>query len=79
MNLEQKIFPPDHLAVKAHSIIVLAHAWAVRRWALKEVASIEEYSAILKPLIFGMLTAGCRDNPEKNSSSGMPGNRQRVA
>ena len=57
-GVQQGIYSPEHLAVKAHSIMMLAQAWAVRRWALKEIGSIEEYSAIMKPLILGMLSTG---------------------
>lgn len=62
-GVRQGVFAPDHLAVKAHSISVLVHAWALRRWALKEVASVEEYADILRPLVLGMLCARATSAP----------------
>lgn len=55
-GVRQGMFAPDHLRIQAHSITMLVHAWAVRRWALKEVASLEEYRAIIKPQILGLLS-----------------------
>lgn len=65
-GVQQEVFSPAHLAVKAHSIMMLAHAWAVRRWALKELGSIEEYSVIMKPLVLGMLSARGERNGKKD-------------
>lgn len=75
----QGIFSPEHVAAKAHSIMVLAHAWAVRRWALKEIASIAEYSAIQKPLILGMLTFGADKGQEKSHPQVLLKGNQKVA
>jgi TetR/AcrR family transcriptional regulator, cholesterol catabolism regulator len=53
---EQGRFASDHIALKAHNIMVLAHAWATRRWAFAgEMGSIEEYIAFLQPLVLAML------------------------
>lgn len=52
-------FASDHIALKAHNIIVLGHAWATRHWAFaEEVGSIEEYLTFLQPLVLAMLGAG---------------------
>jgi len=49
-------FAADNIALKAHSIVVLAHAWATRHWAFAgELASIEDYRAFLEPLVLAML------------------------
>ncbi len=53
---EQGRFAADNIALKAHTIMVLAHAWATRRWAFAgEMESIEEYIAFLQPLVLAML------------------------
>ena len=55
-GVQQGTFAPGNLNIKAHSITMLVHAWAIRRWALKEVSSPEAYAYTVKPLILGMLT-----------------------
>ena len=58
---ERGRFSSHNIALKAHSIMVLAHAWAIRRWAfVGEVESIEEYIAFLQPLVLAMLGAAGR-------------------
>ena len=53
---EQGRFAPDNIELKAHNIMVLAHAWAIRHWAFAGVLeSIEEYIAFLQPLVLAML------------------------
>jgi AcrR family transcriptional regulator len=56
---ERGRFALDNIELKAHNIMVLAHAWAVRHWAFAgEMGSIEEYIAFLQPLVLSMLEAG---------------------
>ncbi|MGH7964699.1 MAG: TetR/AcrR family transcriptional regulator [Candidatus Binatia bacterium] len=58
-GVERGRFGPDHIALKAHNIIVLAHAWAIRRWAFAGmVDSVEEYIAALLPQVLAMLESG---------------------
>ena len=53
---EQGRFAPDNIELKAHNIMVLAHAWATRHWAFAgAVESIEGYIAFLQPLVLAML------------------------
>lgn len=53
---ERGCFTSDNIELKAHNIMVLAHAWAIRRWAFAGVAdSIEDYIAFLQPLTLAML------------------------
>jgi AcrR family transcriptional regulator len=53
---EQGRFAPDNIELKAHNIMVLAHAWATRHWAfVGALESIEEYIAFLQPLVLAML------------------------
>jgi TetR/AcrR family transcriptional regulator, cholesterol catabolism regulator len=55
-GVERGRFAPDNIELKAHNIMVLAHAWATRHWAFAgEVESIEEYIAFLQPLVLAML------------------------
>jgi AcrR family transcriptional regulator len=62
---ERGRFAPDRIELKAHTIMVLAHAWAVRHWAfVGEIESIEEYIAFLQPLMLAML--------ETNAAVGAP-------
>lgn len=52
----QRRFSPGNIELKAHSIVVLAHAWAVRRWAFAGVMdSIEDYIRFLEPQVLAML------------------------
>jgi AcrR family transcriptional regulator len=53
---ERGRFAPDNISLKAHSIMVLAQAWAVRRWAfVGELDSIEDYIAFLLPQVLAMV------------------------
>lgn len=53
---EQGRFAPDNIPLKAHSIMVLAQAWAVRHWAfVGELESIEDYIAFLLPQVLAMV------------------------
>lgn len=55
-GVERGRFAPDNIELKAHNIMVLAHAWATRHWAFAgEMESIEEYIAFLQPLVLAML------------------------
>lgn len=64
-------FAADNIALKAHTIMVLAHAWATRHWAFAgEMASIEEYIAFLQPLVFAMLET--KAVSEKSSTKRRP-------
>ena len=53
---EQGRFAADHVELKAHNIMVMAHAWAIRHWAFAgALESIEEYIEFLQPLVLAML------------------------
>jgi AcrR family transcriptional regulator len=55
-GVAQRRFSPGDIELKAHSIVVLAHAWAVRRWAFAGVMeSIEDYIRFLEPQVLAML------------------------
>ena len=56
---ERGRFSSDNIELKAHNIIVLAHAWAIRHWAFGgEIETIEQYIAFLQPQVVAMLEAG---------------------
>lgn len=55
-GVERGRFAPDNIPLKAHSIMVLAHAWATRHWAFAgELDSIEDYIAFLLPQVLAMV------------------------
>lgn len=53
---ERGRFAPDHISLKAHNIVVLAHAWALRHWAfIGELESVEDYIAFLLPQVLALV------------------------
>jgi len=53
---ERGRFAPDHISLKAHNVVALAHAWAIRHWAfIGELESIEDYIAFLLPQVLAMV------------------------
>jgi len=48
-------FPPGEADLKAHCLLVLAQSWAVRRWALKRFAKVDDYLNVLKPIALGVV------------------------
>jgi len=53
---ERGRFARDHIELKAHNVMMLAHAWAIRRWVFAgEMESVEDYIAFLHPLVLAML------------------------
>lgn len=55
-GVRQGVFARDYVLTRAHSITVLVHTWVVRRWALQETNTVDEYADFLKPMIIGMLS-----------------------
>jgi len=56
---EQGRFATDDIDLKAHSIMVLGHAWVVRHWMFAGVMdSMTEYREFLRPLVYAMLETG---------------------
>jgi AcrR family transcriptional regulator len=73
-GVERGRFAPENIALKAHSIMVLAHAWATRRWAfVGELESIEDYLAFLEPLVLALL------EKRTDAREPKPGRRRAVA
>jgi AcrR family transcriptional regulator len=54
-GVEKGVFPPEDIDVKAHCLCVLAQSWAVRHWALKRFAAVEDYLAVLGSIALGLL------------------------
>jgi len=62
---ERGRFAPDKIELKAHNIMVLGHAWAIRHWMFAGVMdSVEEYAEFLRPLVYSML--------ETTTANGLP-------
>jgi TetR/AcrR family transcriptional regulator, cholesterol catabolism regulator len=62
-GVEQGRFAPDNVELKAHNIAILAHAWAIRRWAFTGIVqSIDDYIALLLPQVLAMLEQGAAIN-----------------
>jgi TetR/AcrR family transcriptional regulator, cholesterol catabolism regulator len=63
---DQGAWTNDSVWLKAHSIVMLAQIWAIRRWLLgQEVASVENYARELIPMILGI----ARSVPEDRAST----------
>ncbi|MGH9426759.1 MAG: TetR/AcrR family transcriptional regulator [Terriglobia bacterium] len=54
-GVEQGAFPAGEIDLKVHCLIVLAQAWAVRHWALKRFAKVDDYVTALKPVALGII------------------------
>jgi AcrR family transcriptional regulator len=52
-------FASDDIELKAHNIMVLGHAWAIRHWMFAGIMkSVEDYRKFLQPLVYSMLQTG---------------------
>jgi TetR/AcrR family transcriptional regulator, cholesterol catabolism regulator len=61
---ERGRFASYDIELKAHNIMVLGHAWAIRHWMFAGVMdSVEDYREFLRPLVYAML--------ETNATNGM--------
>ncbi|MCS6927201.1 MAG: TetR/AcrR family transcriptional regulator [Candidatus Binatia bacterium] len=63
-GVEKGVFPAGDIDLKAHCLLVLAQAWAVRRWALKRFAKVDDYFATLQPIALGIV---CSETPSLHS------------
>lgn len=50
-------FSNDMIDLKVQSLIILGHAWAVRRWALTAYATVGDYFADLEKVAFAIMAA----------------------
>jgi len=54
-GVEQGMFPPGDVDLKVHCLMVLSQSWAVRHWALKRFAKVDEYLTALKAIALGVV------------------------
>ena len=54
-GVEQKAFPEGDIDLKAHCLLVLAQSWAVRHWALRRFAKVDDYLTVLKSVALGVI------------------------
>jgi TetR/AcrR family transcriptional regulator, cholesterol catabolism regulator len=76
---ERGRFATDGIDLKAHNIMVLGHAWAIRHWMFAGVMdSVEDYRKFLHPLVYSMLETGAvrgRAKMDRSSITGEDGRR----
>lgn len=56
-GVEKGVFPPDNIDLKAHCLMIVAQSWAVRHWALKRFAKVDDYLSALKRIILDIVTS----------------------
>ena len=54
-GVEKGVFPPGNIDLKAHCLMIVAQAWAVRHWALKRYPKVDDYLSALKPIVLGIV------------------------
>jgi AcrR family transcriptional regulator len=73
-------FATDGIDLKAHNIVVLGHAWAIRHWMFAGVMdSVEDYHEFLHPLVYSMLETGVRGGLRKMERSNLNSEDARTA
>ncbi len=50
-GVEKGAFPSGNINLKAHCLLILAQSWAVRHWALKRFAKVDDYLSALKEIV----------------------------
>ena len=77
-GVERGCFSPDAVDLKAHNLMVLAHAWAVRHWAFAgQLDSVEDSIAFLLPQGLALLQP--KDESREKASKGKVFPNKRVA
>lgn len=56
-GVESGVFPAGDIDLKAHCLMVLAQAWAVRHWALTRFTKADDYLHALRAIVFGIVTS----------------------
>jgi AcrR family transcriptional regulator len=54
-GVERGVFPSGDIDLKAHCLMVLSQSWAVRHWALKRFAKVDDYLIALKAIVLGVV------------------------
>lgn len=69
-GVEHGRFGSEDIDLKAHNVMVLGQAWAVRRWMFAGVMkSVDDYHEFLKPLVYSMLETDTRARIPKNATT----------
>ena len=78
-GVERGCFAPEAVELKAHNLMVLIHAWAVRHWAfVGKLDSVEDYIAFLLPQALALLKPS-GDSRKKVRRGKARSNKQAVA
>ncbi|MGE0823060.1 MAG: TetR/AcrR family transcriptional regulator [Candidatus Binatia bacterium] len=62
-GVDQGAFPPGDVDLKAHCLMVISQSWAMRHWALRRFAKVDDYLTGLKSIALGVV--------ENRTSSGV--------
>jgi AcrR family transcriptional regulator len=54
-GVEEGAFPEGNIDLKAHCLMMLAQSWAVRRWALKRFAKVDDYLNGVKEIVLAIV------------------------
>lgn len=54
-GVEEGVFPAGDIDLKAHCLMMLAQSWAVRRWALKRFAKVDDYLNGVKKIVLAIV------------------------
>jgi len=54
-GVEQGVFPAGDIDLKAHCLMMLAQSWAVRRWALRRFAKVDDYLSNVKRIVLAIV------------------------
>jgi AcrR family transcriptional regulator len=54
-GVEQGVFPPGDIDLKAHCLMMVAQSWAVRRWALRRFAKVDDYLSNVKKIVLAIV------------------------
>ena len=52
------VFSDEALDLKVQCLMVLGHMWALRRWALRQYATVADYFTDLEKIVFGIMARG---------------------
>ena len=67
---ERGRFSSNDIALRAHNIMVLGHAWAIRHWMFAGVMeSVDDYRDFLRPLVYSMLETGAEGRSSRPNGS----------
>ena len=56
-GVEKGVFSPGNIDLKAHCLMIVAQAWAVRHWALKRFARVDDYLSALREIVLDIVAS----------------------